>query len=111
MSSSTQLDTTTLILLLLGAIIVLPMLTMGFGFGGMMGRNGTSGGWWPFTGILVPIVFLLALLGGGYLVVRSTTENRPSQPSEMEELRRSYARGELTDEEFETRRKRLERSE
>nr|WP_238593262.1 SHOCT domain-containing protein [Halobiforma lacisalsi] len=29
----------------------------------------------------------------------------------MEELRRAYARGDLTDEEFETRRKRLERSE
>lgn len=115
MSSSNQLDTTTLILLLLGILIVLPLLTMGMGFGGMMGYGGmmgwneTTGGWWPLIGLFVPLVFLLVLLGGGYLLFQRATANHPNPA--MEELRKAYARGDLTDEEFETRRDRLKRSE
>jgi len=43
MASSNQLDTTTILLLILGAIILLPLLTMGMGFGGMMGYGGMGG--------------------------------------------------------------------
>ncbi|SEP15707.1 putative membrane protein [Halogranum amylolyticum] len=117
MSSSNQLDTTTIVLLILGAIILLPLLTMGMGFGGMMGYGGMvgqyggTGGWWPFIGMLVPIIFLLILLGGGYLVFRRMSETQTSRNPAMEELRTAYARGDLTDEEFESRRERLERSE
>jgi putative membrane protein len=116
MSSSNQLDTTTIVLLILGAIIVLPMLTMGMGFGGMMGYGGmmggygTTSGWWPLVGMLVPLVFLLILLGGGYLVFRRVNESQTSRNAAMEELRTAYARGDLTDEEFESRREKLERS-
>jgi putative membrane protein len=109
MSSSNQLDTTTIVILILGAIIVLPLLTMGMGFGGMMGYGGT-GGWWPLVGMLVPLVFLLILLGGGYLVFRRMSETQTSRNPAMEELRTAYARGDLTDEEFEARRDRLEQS-
>ncbi|WP_265108818.1 SHOCT domain-containing protein [Halosolutus halophilus] len=114
MASSNQLDTTTIVLLILGAIILLPLLTMGMGFGGMMGYGGMmgqyggTGGWWPFIGMLVP---LLILLGGGYLVFRRMSETQTSRNPAMEELRAAYARGDLTDEEFEARRDRLERSE
>jgi putative membrane protein len=116
MSSSNQLNTTTIVLLILGAIIVLPLLTMGMGFGGMMGYGGMgpyggTGGWWPFIGMLVPLIFLLILLGGGYLVFRRMSETQTSRNPAMEELRTAYARGDLTDEEFEARRDRLERSE
>ncbi|KYH24136.1 hypothetical protein HAPAU_37790 [Halalkalicoccus paucihalophilus] len=117
MSSSNQLDTITIVLLILGAIIVLPLLTMGMGFGGMMGYGGmmggygTTSGWWPLVGMLVPLVFLLVLLGGGYLVFRRVTESQSSWNPAMEELRMAYARGDLTEEEFETRRDKLERSE
>ncbi|MDL5363207.1 SHOCT domain-containing protein [Halalkalicoccus sp. NIPERK01] len=117
MSSSNQLDTTTIVLLILGAIIVLPLLTMGMGFGGMMGYGGmmggygTTSGWWPLVGMLVPLVFLLVLLGGGYLIFRRVTESQSSRNPAMEELRMAYARGDLTEEEFETRRDKLERSE
>ncbi|MFD1647900.1 SHOCT domain-containing protein [Haloarchaeobius litoreus] len=117
MSSSNQLDTTTIVLLILGAIIVLPLLTMGMGFGGMMGYGGmmggygTTSGWWPLVGMLVPLVFLLVLLGGGYLVLRRVTESQSSRNPALEELRMAFARGDLTEEEFETRRNKLERRE
>ncbi|UTF55788.1 SHOCT domain-containing protein [Natronosalvus rutilus] len=117
MASSNQLDTTTIVLLILGAIILLPLLTMGMGFGGMMGYGGMmgqyggTGGWWPLVGMLVPLIFLLILLGGGYLVLRRANESQTSRDPAMEELRTAYARGDLTDEEFESRRERLERSE
>lgn len=117
MSSSNQPDTTTIVLLILGAIILLPLLTMGMGFGGMMGYGGMmgqyggTGGWWPFVGMLVPLVFLLILLGGGYLVFQRMSETQTSRDPALEELRTAYARGDLTDEEFEARRDRLERSE
>ncbi|EJN57454.1 putative membrane protein [Halogranum rubrum] len=117
MSSSNQLDTTTIVLLILGAIIALPLLTMGMGFGGMMGYGsmmggyGTTGGWWPVVGMLVPLVFLLVLLGGGYLLFRRVTDSQSSRNPALEELRMAYARGDLTDEEFEARQNRLERSE
>jgi len=117
MSSSNQLDTTTIVLLVVGAIIVLPLLTMGVGFGGMMGYGGmmggygTTSGWWPLVGMLVQLVFLLVLLGGGYLVFRRVTESQSSRNPAMEELRVAYARGDLTDEEFEARRNKLDRSE
>ncbi|MFC7208948.1 SHOCT domain-containing protein [Natronoarchaeum sp. GCM10025321] len=116
MSSSNQLDVTTIVLLILGAIILLPLLTMGIGFGGMMGYGGMmgqyggTGGWWPLVGMLVPLIFLLILLGGGYLVFRRISETQTSRNPAMEELRTAYARGDLTDEEFEARRERLERS-
>ncbi|MDS0301451.1 SHOCT domain-containing protein [Halogeometricum sp. S1BR25-6] len=117
MPSPNQLDTTTIVLLILGAIILLPLLTMGMGFGGMMGYGGImgqyggTGGWWPLVGMLVPLIFLLILLGGGYLVFRRMSETQTSRDPAMEELRTAYARGDLTDEEFEARRERLEQSE
>jgi len=117
MSSSNQLDTTTIILLVLGAIIVLPVLTMGMGsggmmgYGGMMGGYGTTSGWWPLVGMLVPLVFLLVPLGGGYLIFRRMTESQSSRNPAMEELRMAYARGDLTEKEFEARRNKLERPE
>mgnify|MGYP002762272960 CR=1 FL=1 len=117
MSSSNRPDTTTVILLVLGALIVLPLLAMGMGFGGMMGYGGmmggygTTGGWWPLVGMFVPLVFLLLVLGGGYLVFRRVTESQSSRNPAIEELRMAYARGDLTEEEFETRRHKLERSE
>lgn len=116
MSSSNQLDTTTIVLLIFGAIIVLPLLTMGIGFGGMMGYGGmmggygTTGGWWPLVGMLVQLVVLLALLGGGYLVFHRVMESQSSRKPAIDELRMAYARGDLTDEEFEARRDKLEHS-
>ncbi|WP_318567587.1 SHOCT domain-containing protein [Salinigranum marinum] len=116
MSSSNQFDTTIIILLILGAIIIFPLLTMGMGFGGMMGYGGmmdgyeSVGGWWPLVGMVMQLVFLLVLLGGGDLVYRRVTGAQDARNPAMEELRMAYARGNLTDEEFERRQEKLERS-
>ena len=114
MSASTKLDTTSIVLLLVGAIVLIPLLVMGMGFGGMMGyggmmsRYGTTGGWWPLIGMGIQLLFLIALFGGGYLLYHRLTTNLQSTNAAMGELRLAYARGELTDEEFETRREKLE---
>lgn len=116
-SGSDQLGATTIVLLILAVIILLPLFTMGFGFGGMMGYGGmmgwegTTSGWWPLVGLLVQLVFLIAVLGGGYLLFRRMTASQSSRDPAIDELRTAYARGELTDEEYEARRERLERKE
>ncbi|WP_418282668.1 SHOCT domain-containing protein [Halorubrum sp. DTA98] len=117
MSSSDRLDATTIVLLLLVVIVLFPLFTMGFGFGGMMGSGGmmgwggTTSGWWPLVGLIAQLVFLLVLLGGGYLIFRRMTDAQSSHDPALEELRMAYARGDLTEEEFESRRETLERSE
>jgi len=117
MPSTNQFDTATIVLLVLGVLVALPLVTMGMGFGGMMGyggmmgRYGSTGGWWPLVGMLVPLGFLLVLLVGGYFVLRGVTGDGTSEDPAMAELRSAYARGDLTDEEFEQRRERLEREE
>lgn len=77
MDSIGELDTTTLALLVLGGLVLLPLLTMGFGgmwgFGGRMGGYGATGWMWPF-GMLFPLVLFLALLGGGYLLIQRVSE-------------------------------------
>jgi len=104
----------TIVLVLLGALIVLPVLTMGvgvggmMGYGGMMGPHGASGGWWPLMGMVVPLAFLLVVLGGGSLVLQRAFEDRTARDPAMEELRTAYARGDLSEEEFEARRRTLQ---
>jgi putative membrane protein len=114
MAASNQLDPTRILLLLLGAVVLLPLLTMGLGFGGamghggMMGQYGSTGGWWPVMATFVPLVFLVVLLGGGTLLFRRLGDRQASHDPAIEELRLAYARGDLTDEEFEARRNNLE---
>lgn len=115
MTSSNQLDTTTILLLILGAIILLPMLTMGMGFGGMMGYGGMMGGYGgygvsPLWGIVMMLVWLVVLGGGAYLVYRLVTKNQSIGTDQaLEELRVEYARGNISEEEFEQRREKLQR--
>ena len=120
MTSSNQLDTTTILLLILGAIILLPMLTMGMGFGGMMGYGGMMGGGMmggyggygvsPLWGLGMMLVWVVVLAGGAYLVYRLVTTTRGVGTDQaLEELRVEYARGNISEEEFETRRENLQR--
>lgn len=97
MTELSQMNTTTVVLLVVGAIVVLPLL---FG-GGMMGGAGMMGGvmfLWPI--LLIGLILVLAMgLGDS-----SSTENTDQA---MSVLRERYARGELSDEEFEARKRTL----
>lgn len=85
----------------------------------MMGAAGWSHMWgngaWTGTGawliLLMMIVPLLILAGLGYVIYRSTVSS-PEQQTDgaLEELRRAYARGDISDEEFERRREKLRKN-
>ena len=86
------------------------------GYGGMMGGYGglgTVGTTGSVVALIGQLGFLLLLVGGGYLLYRALSRsNSASQfgttDTAMEELRLAYARGDLSEEEFETRRVRLQ---
>lgn len=91
-------------------VIVTPMIGLwGWGHmwnGGMWGGTGAT--WMWFLMWLVP---LAVILGIGYLL--SKTIRRPADQETdpaLEELRLAYAQGEITDEEYEERRDRLDRN-
>ena len=85
----------------------------GFGYGGMMGP--WMMGAYGIGGILLSVLFLALVIGGGFWLVRS----RPGiaiggsslLPSEtpVEILKRRYASGEITKEQYEEMRQTLER--
>lgn len=111
------------VLVLLAVLLVVPTLFVGFGmmgFGPMMGTGGMWGGgmmwgdgsvpaWVPLFGAVMQLLFLLLLVGLGYLVYRAVAGPAGASDRALEELRLAYARGDLSDEEYETRREALER--
>jgi putative membrane protein len=110
-----------LLLVLVGVLVVLPVLGMGFGLLGighmsgiMWGDSMWSGGlafplWAFLISVLGQLVFLAVIALGAYLLYKRVTSGDEGADPALGELRRAYARGDLTDEEFERRRERLER--
>jgi putative membrane protein len=108
----------TLVVVLLAAVVLLPTLLVGFGMmgGPMMGGTwghmwadgGTVPGWAVAVNLLVQLLFLAAIVGAGYLTYRSVTSQTADRDRALDELRMAYARGDLSDEEYERRRTRLE---
>lgn len=106
------------LLLLLPVVMMLfawPMMGMGWGMGWWMHEPvdggqppgpGGFGGAAPMWMLGFWLVGLLLVVGIGYLLYRSIS--RDTGDPALEELRQAYARGELTDEEYEKRRERLE---
>lgn len=97
MTDGLQMNTTTVILLVVGAVLLLPFLTGG----GMMSGFGMMGGvmfLWPI--LLIGLILVLVMGLGD----QSETRDRDAA---LTVLRERYARGELSDEEFEERRRQL----
>ena len=88
--------------------VMMPMMGAG-GVGHMHGWmwNGSEASW---AWIVMWLVILGIVLGGGYLLYRVLRTPSDSPDPAVEELRTRYARGELSDEEFEERRNRLQRT-
>ncbi|WP_058364913.1 SHOCT domain-containing protein [Haloparvum sedimenti] len=109
----------TVFLVIVAALVVVPMLFMGFGmmgFGPMMGGmwggmwgDGAVSGWLFAVGIVIQLLFLVAVVGAGYLIYRAVAGRERGSDRALEELRLAYARGDLTDDEYDQRRERLER--
>ena len=114
-TNSTDKQLVTIVLVVLGAVVVLPVLFVGFGpmtggmWGGHMWGDGTVPGWMVLVGLLMQLLFLAAIVGAGYLVYRAVTTADSGTDRALEELRLAYARGDLTDEEYEQRKDTLER--
>jgi len=77
-----------------------------YGGGGMGGSGMYGGGMAGWIGLLVPLGILLVL---GYVVYRAFGAAEHGDAA-VDELRAAYARGDLTTEEYEERRERLEES-
>ncbi|QLC35184.1 hypothetical protein EFA46_013110 (plasmid) [Halarchaeum sp. CBA1220] len=112
------------LLLVLAVIVVAPLLAMAVpmmglyggmmggagGSGGMMGAyGGMMGGYSPLWGIgiaLVPLVVLAALAYVAYRTLAGRQAAGSVDPA-LAELRLAYARGDLSDEEYASRRETL----
>lgn len=109
-----------IVLAIVAVLVVLPALMMGgglFGTGsvmhgtvdhGMWGTADAAPGWAVFLGLAIRLIFLAVVVGGGYLLYRALTGMGDTTDPAIEELRTAYARGELSEEEFERRRERLD---
>lgn len=106
------------LLIVVAIAVLIPFLMMLFAWP-MMGMWGGGhmwdGGAWNGTGptwtmVLFWLLPLVVLLAGGYFLYRALGSTSGDEPDEaLEELRLAYARGDLSDEEFEERRDRLRR--
>ena len=109
---------------LLGVLVLVTLLAPMLGGGmGMMGRgpgmmwgsgysNGPGWGLWMMLGWLSMVAFLGAVILGVVLLARSLTgRSARTEDSALDILRRRYAAGEITREQFESMRTDLERTE
>ncbi|WP_101294526.1 SHOCT domain-containing protein [Halegenticoccus soli] len=103
------------VLVVLGVVVLFPLLMMVFA----MPMMGMMGWWWgpggttglsPLWGVGMMLVWLVVLVGIGYFLYRGLVgradAGRSGDPA-LEALRLAYARGELSDQEYEERRERL----
>lgn len=93
-------------LLVLAVLLLVPFLMMVL----MMPMMGLMGGMWgtgtmmpPVWGLGMMVVVVLVLLGVEYALYQAFTSTVVSRDPVLEELRLAYARGDLSQEEFEQR--------
>lgn len=110
MTTSNDLARTVVLAVLafVGVMILLMAFSMPMMAGMHAGTWGTDTGTWGLTGWLwmglLPLLVLVLLLYGGLRLLSDDDGHDPA----IDELRQAYARGDLTDEEYESRRQRLE---
>ena len=100
-----------LVILSLASSVIVPLVYgrgYGYGWGGMMGpwmMGGYGGFGFPFMGGIWMIVFWVLILGGVVWLVqvfaRGTGSSAPQGESLLETLKQRYAKGEITQEQFE----------
>lgn len=103
-------DWSIVLLVVLGAVLLLPVLGMSFGFGGMggmmgpgpMAGRGMMGGWyggggWGWGGLL----FLGLIIAGVVLITRGLLDKAGRTDEALAILRQRLARGEITTEQYE----------
>jgi putative membrane protein len=105
-----------LVLLLGAGLVVSTGWGRGYGYGwGMMGP-GMMGGWWgiPFLGPIFMLVLVGLFIGGAVWFVQSLTRGatqmgsgRTAAETPLEMLKRRFASGEITKEQFEEMRRTL----
>lgn len=115
---ATENDLVRILIVVVAVVVLLPVLMMAlmmpmmgvWGWGHMAdgGMWGNAGGTWMW--ILMWVVMLAVVGSVGYLIYRLVRRSAKdvSDPA-LEELRAAYARGDLSDDEFERRRERLKR--
>jgi putative membrane protein len=82
------------------------------GWGTWGGGGATAApGWVLLASLLSRLFVVAAVVGVGYLLYRAIAGNADERDDALAELRLAYARGDLSDEEFERRRERLRREE
>ncbi len=107
------------VLLVIALVVLVPLVlmavawpTMGMWGGGHAWNDGTWTGHGGTGMWLLSWLPLLLILAVGYLVYRAAVHSTRSEDDPaLEELRLAYARGDLSDEQFEQRRERLQREE
>lgn len=110
MSADDSVLRTVLIVIAVLLAIPLLMMTIMIPTMGLAGWGYMSTGTFGWGSVLLTAIPLVILLGVGYvLYIRTTGGDDRKTNGALEELRSAYARGELSDEEFENRRDRLQR--
>lgn len=111
MSNDSELMRT--VVIVIAIVLLTPIILMAvampfvgvWGYSHMWDGTAMGGVWW------IPWLLFLAIVAGiGYVLYQALAKTATeSTDTALEELRIAYARGELSDEEFESRRERLER--
>lgn len=114
-TTTTDRRLVTIVLVALAVLLLLPFGLMGVGMFGMgptmggMWGGGTLPGWYPLLAAAIQLLFLVGLAGALYLAVRLLAQSGDDTDEALDALRTAYARGDLTDEEYEHRKDVLER--
>ena len=114
MSTARTSDGLLRIVVIVRTMIMMAMVMPMMGMMGWWWDGGMMNGFSPLWGIGMLLVWLVVLLAIGYAIYRvlvgQVAPESGADPA-LEELRLAYARGDLTDEEFEERRQKLQRNE